>query len=409
MLTQQSIRDFLAQSDYDIRESGNGRWIDQKCTPDVVCAVADFICNYVADDSSPDSYAFTSKEIWHSEYASQYVEAVFKKPATKNKNAKHEYDKFFQQPMELLAYANVLGKQKRKGKNYYWVEQINILEYIALREHNALTFLVLYIEKTLHDSGLWPVFHTFLQSPSSKTYTEVRNAFFDFTLAYTKISKLLECGRIFTKVLNPLAYSHNTRGTKGGDFSADLITYDMLMYNRPNFRDIYADKPKGVTRKEYAVTHPIEINEDYYRYQSNKATRFLRIFNDQTRNGQTEHLEPAHLLDKATHMHHIFPKSLYPEISFYLENIIALTPTQHLNYAHPNGRTQEINEQYQHLLLLSKADRIRENLSSANVEHIYEFSNLLFVLSTGFEEDTPLSIADMDFCAVVNAINRHYA
>lgn len=187
------------------------------------------------------------------------------------------------------------------------------------------------------------------------------------------------------------------------------ILLHMLMYNRPNFRDIYADKPKGVTRKEYAATHPIEINEDYYRYQSNKATRFLRIFNDQTRNGQTEHLEPAHLLDKATHMHHIFPKSLYPEISFYLENIIALTPTQHLNYAHPNGRTQEINEQYQHLLLLSKADRIRENLSSANVEHIYEFSNLLFVLSTGFEEDTPLSIADMDFCAVVNAINRHYA
>lgn len=98
MLTQQSIRDFLAQSDYDIRESGNGRWIDQKCTPDVVCAVADFICNYVADDPSPESYAFTSKEIWHSEYASQYVEAVFKKPATKNKNAKHEYDKFFSSP-----------------------------------------------------------------------------------------------------------------------------------------------------------------------------------------------------------------------------------------------------------------------------------------------------------------------
>lgn len=409
MLTQQSIRDFLAQSDYDIRESGNGRWIDQKCTPDVVCAVADFICNYVADDPSPGSCPFTSKEIWHSEYASQYVEAIFKKPTPKNKNAKHEYDKFFQQPMELLAYANVLDKQKRKGKNYYCVKQINILEYIALRERNALTFLVLYIEKTLHDSGLWPVFHTFLQSPSSKTYTDVRYAFFDFTLMYTKINKLLECGRIFTKVLNPLAYSHNTRGTKGGDLSADLITYDMLMYNRPNFRDIYADKPKGVTRKEYAATHPIEINEDYYRYQSNKATRFLRIFNDQTRNGQTEHLESAHSLDKATHMHHIFPKSLYPEISFYLENIIALTPTQHLNYAHPNGHTQEINEQYQHLLLLSKAKRIQENLSSASVEHIYEFSNLLFVLSTGFEEEAPLSIADMDFCAVVNAINRYYA
>lgn len=199
MLTQQSIRDFLAQSDYDIRESGNGRWIDQKCTPDVVCAVADFICNYVADDPSPD---FTSKEIWHSEYASQYVEAVFKKPAPKNKNAKHEYDKFFQQPMELLAYANVLGKQKIKGKNYYWVKQINILEYIALRERNALIFLVLYIEKTLHDSGLWPVFHTFLQSPSSKTYTEVRNAFFDFTLMLVKNFDYPE---------KPLKYKHIRR------------------------------------------------------------------------------------------------------------------------------------------------------------------------------------------------------
>ena len=406
MLTQQSIRDFLAQSDYDIRESGNGRWIDQKCTPDVVTVIADFIFDYVS--SHPDC-AFSSADIWNLDYASQTIEAVFKKPGTKNKFAKNEYNKFFQQPMEMFANAKILLKTKQGRRNIYQVNRLDILEYIALREHNALTFLVLYIEKTLHDSELWPVFHTFLQSPSSKTYTEVRNAFFDFTLAYTKINKPLECGRIFTKVLNPLAYSHNTRGTKGGDLSADLITYDMLMYNRPNFRDIYADKPKGVTRKEYAVTHPIEINEDYYRYQSNKATRFLRIFNDQTRNGQTEHLEPAHLLDKATHMHHIFPKSLYPEISFYPENIIALTPTQHLNYAHPNGRTQEINEQYQHLLLLSKADRIRENLSSANVEHIYEFSNLLFVLSTGFEEDTPLSIADMDFCAVVNAINRHYA
>lgn len=182
MLTQQSIRDFLAQSDYDIRESGNGRWIDQKCTPDVVCAVADFICNYVADDPSPESYAFTSKEIWHSEYASQYVEAVFKKPAPKNKNAKHEYDKFFQQPMELLAYANVLGKQKIKGKNYYWVKQINILAYIALRERNALTFLTIYIEKVLHDSGLSPVFNAFFQSPSKESFDAVRNAFFAFTI-----------------------------------------------------------------------------------------------------------------------------------------------------------------------------------------------------------------------------------
>jgi len=201
----------------------------------------------------------------------------------------------------------------------------------------------------------------------------------------------------------------NSCGTERGRLSEQNITYDMLMYNRNNFRDVYADKPKGVTRKEYAVAHPVEVNEAYYHYQSAKAKRFLRLFNDQNRGGQTEYLETSHMTDRAIHMHHIFPEAIYPEICYYLENIIALTPTQHLNYAHPNGHTQEIDEQYQHLLLLSKADRIHENLTDAAVEKIYEFSNFLFVLNVGFDNDDVLDIADMDFCAVINAINVHYA
>ena len=108
-------------------------------------------------------------------------------------------------------------------------------------------------------------------------------------------------------------------------------------------------------------------------------------------------------------MHHIFPEADYPEIGSYLENIIALTPTQHLNYAHPNGHTQEIDEQYQHLLLLAKADRIRENLTGTAADKIYEFSNFLFVLHVGFDSDEVLEIEEMDFDSVVNAINVHYA
>lgn len=210
-------------------------------------------------------------------------------------------------------------------------------------------------------------------------------------------------------MLNPLAYFNNSRGTEKGRLSEQIITYDMLMYNRNNFRDVYAVKPKGITRKEYAAAHPVEVNEAYYHYQSAKAKRYLRLFNDQNRSGQTEHLESAHMNDKAIHMHHIFPEATYPEICYYLENIIALTPTQHLNYAHPDGHTQEIDEQYQHLLLLSKADRIKENLTDPTVEKIYEFSNFLFVLNVGFDNDDVLDIPDMDFCAVVNAINVHYS
>jgi hypothetical protein len=46
MLTQENIREFLEQRNYDLRISGNGRWIDQKCASDVVTVVADCILNY---------------------------------------------------------------------------------------------------------------------------------------------------------------------------------------------------------------------------------------------------------------------------------------------------------------------------------------------------------------------------
>lgn len=133
------------------------------------------------------------------------------------------------------------------------------------------------------------------------------------------------------------------------------------------------------------------------------------MFNDQSRGGITEHLDGIHEHDQATQMHHIFPEADYPEICYFLENLIALTPTQHMNYAHPGHRTTEIDEQYQHLLLLSKADRIQENLTTVGVERIYDFTNLLFVLNVGFDNDDVLEITDMDFGAVVNAINVHYA
>lgn len=337
------------------------------------------------------------------------VEAIFKKPGVENEAARSEYDKFFQQPMEMLANARVLTKTKQGNRNFYQVNNFEVLEYIALRERNALFFLKTYIEKVLEDSGIYPVFEEFFRLQTKGSYETVKSTFSTFIINNTNINGVVECNRIFIKVLNPLAYFKNSCGTERGRLSEQNITYDMLMYNRNNFRDMYADKPKGVTRKEYAVAHPVEANEAYYHYQSAKAKRFLRLFNDQNRDGQTEHLETSHMADRATHMHHIFPESIYPEICYYLENIIALTPTQHLNYAHPNGHTQEIDEQYQHLLLLSKADRIHENLTDAAVEKIYEFSNFLFVLNVGFDNDDVLDIADMDFCAVINAINVHYA
>ena len=405
MLTQQNIVDFCNLHNYDVRMSGNGRWIDQKCASDVVTVIADCIYNYEIEN--PES-TFTTPDIWHYTYAVENVEIIFKKPQVESEKAKNEYDKFFQQPMEMLANAGVLRKIKKGTRNFYQVANLEILEYIALREKNALFFLKTYIEKVLSDSGLIDVFEEFFKYQTKELYEDVKKSFSNFTIQYTKINGKTECNRIFIKVLNPLAYFKNSYGTEKGRLSKHKITYDMLMYNRNNFRDIYANKPKGTTRKEFALVNPVEVNDAYYHYQSTKAKKFLRLFNDQNRDGKTEHMETRHLIDKATHMHHIFGEADFPEICFYLENIIALTPTQHLNFAHPDGRTQEINEQYQHLLLLSKSDRIYENLTSVTDEKIYDFKNFLFVLNVGFDNDDVLEIPNMDFASVVNAINLHY-
>jgi len=405
MITQQRVIEFLDSRNYDLRVSGNGRWIDQKCAADVVTVVADCILNYGLCN---DQKQFTTPDIWHDKYTVENIEAIFRKPGVERYEAKNEYDKFFQQPMEMLSYAGVLIKEKQGSRNFYSIGDYDVLEYIALRERNALFFLKEYISRVLADSGIKHYFDTFFRLQTKSAYEDMKKAHSDFIIANTKINGVVECNRIFIKVLNPLAYYAHSCGTERGRMSEQPITYDMLMYNRNNFRDVYSNKPKGVTRKEYAATHPAEINEAYYRYQSAKAKRYLRLFNDQNRSGKTEHLEWFCINDAAIHMHHIFSEADYPEICYFLENLIALTPTQHLTYAHPNGKTTEVDDQYQHLLLLSKADRIQENLTSVTFEHIYEFSNLLFVLNVGFDNDEILEIADMDFSSVVNAINVHY-
>ena len=405
MITKQSIIDFFDEYNFDLRLSNNGRWIDQKCTADVVTIVADCILNYELE--FPDS-VFTTKDIWHNKYTIENVEIIFKKPEVVSKSTKHEYDKFFQQPLEMLSNAQIIKKTKKGNRNFYQINNYEILEYIALREKNALVFLDIYIEKVLSDSGLIDIFESFFLTQDKKAYIALKKAFSDFTIKNTLINGIVECNRIFSKVLNPLSYFRNSKGTEKGHLSKQVITYDMLMYNRNNFRDIYSKKPKGIARKVYAETHPVEINEAYAHYQSTKAKKYLRLFNDQNRDSRTEHLETGHINDYATHMHHIFPESEYPEICYYLENLIALTPTQHLNYAHPYGRTQEINEQYQHLLLLSKADRIYENLTGSHIETIYDFSNFLFVLNIGFDNDSIINIPDMDFPSLINVINLNY-
>ncbi len=111
ILTETNIVEFCDSHNYDLRVSGNGRWIDQKCSADVVTVVADCILNYGLEHA--DDF-FTTKDVWHYQYTDENVESIFRKLGVERIEAKNEYDKFFQQPMVILAYADVLNKEKTR-------------------------------------------------------------------------------------------------------------------------------------------------------------------------------------------------------------------------------------------------------------------------------------------------------
>lgn len=400
-----TIQKFLDEHDYDIRKTRNGRWIDQKCTMDVVCLVSDCIVEYT---SNRPEKTFTVNDIWYSDYTVENVQQIFSKPDPTQK-ASNEYDKYFGQPIKLLDAAGIIhGEKNGHGYTYTIINQ-ELLEYISFRERNSFNFLCLYIEKVLKDSGLYRAFEYFFRMQDKASFKELKDAYTAFTIANTPINGATECGRIFTKVLNPLACKYRKCGTERGHLSKDIITQDMIMYNQRNWRDILSEKPKEMTRVDYEITLPRPDDDYMTSYRINRAKRNLRRFNDVYRGGKTELFDERHIMDPATQMHHIFPAGDFPEIADYLENLIALTPTQHFTYAHPNNNTQYIDRAYQYLCLIAKTGMIRENLlENENSPIIYDFYLYQTVLNTGLNTDEFYSVLDMDFDGVLNLIEKYY-
>jgi hypothetical protein len=404
MKNSAEIKNFINENNYDIQlTTSYGRWIDQKCTPDVLCIIADCIINYVT--SQGENAEFNSVKIWKNEYTKEFVEEIFSKPGTDHEKSSNEYDKFFSQPMELLAVSNILNKKKVGNKNYYTVNNFEILEYISMREKNAITFLNIYIKKVLKDSGLWPDFKKFFDIQTQEAYFELKSIFEEYIIKYTKINNVTEVRRIFAKVINPLAYKYKKFGTSRGRIAKQIITYSSLMYNQENFRDLYAEKPKNMTRQEWKEQSKLKINVDYYKYQSIKAKRQLKMYNDSRRNGLSE-VNDEYCQGKATQVHHIFPQHQFIEIASHLENLICLTPTQHFYKAHPNNNNQIIDYGYQEVMLKAKTNIIQEDIELYGVDSIYEFSQLVEVINRGFGKD--MHIEDYNFLEVMNAITIYY-
>ena len=94
-MTNNLLQQFINEHCYDVRQTHNGRWIDQKCAFDAVCFVADCIVDYIHDGGT---MPFTSPHIWHREYSIENVMRLFGKPDPTTRSTLDEYNKFFRQP-----------------------------------------------------------------------------------------------------------------------------------------------------------------------------------------------------------------------------------------------------------------------------------------------------------------------
>jgi hypothetical protein len=379
------ISSYLNQFDLDIRKSGDARFMDQKCTPDVVCFIADCVINTIQINQT-----FVVSDIWESQYFIKNTRAIFNKPWATDKKAQHEYDKFIQQPLKMLGYAQILEVKMIGRQNVYKIKNVEILDYIAQKERNTYNFLFCYFEKVLTDSGLLRYFIDYKNNPQTKeSYNELKARYTRFIIGHTGINGEVEVYRIFPKILNVFAVENQLQGSEKGHISKFVFTFSDLMYNRKNWRDL--NKDKSITRQEAELQDvDLDQQEAYNAYYVQKAIAAIRKIHsesevhDQWGNGE------------ATQVHHIFPKADFPQIAHYIENLILLTATQHNTKAHPSNKTQQVNKDYQLTCLLAKSDSIENSLLRFG-EKYYRKESFVYVINVGLatKVDMGLSFADL--------------
>ncbi len=380
-LTRGDINDYLSRYNLDIRISKDARFVDQKCTPDIVCFIADCVLNIL-----PVKKLFAINDIWQSDFFVQNSRAIFGKPWANNVKAHNEYNKVLSQPLKLLAYAHVLKVEHVNRTLSFSVENEDLLDYISMKDRNAYNFLYCYFCKVLSDSGFMRRMEEYkdtceasLQESRSNLYKHYRYLISGNTPSHSAV----DIDRMFHKVLNVYAAENNIPGSKGGNPQC----YSDLMYNRTNLRDLH--KPKFQTRRE-AEEDGVANRQAYNNYYIQKAINLIK----KIQKGSEVH--DSFSSGEATQVHHIFPKSEFPQIAAYLENLILLTATQHNTKAHPNNNTQVVDKDYQLVCLLAKAETIQKSIEAVG-ENYYRKESFVHVINVGLASDfsTTLTFSDI--------------
>lgn len=380
MTMREVINSYLAKFDLDIRKSHDARFVDQKCTPDIVCFMADCVMNIIA--TKP---IFVANDIWASQYFIENMRVIFNKPWANDKAANNEYNKVLSQPLKLLAYAHILNVKMVDGTLTFNVENEDLLDYISRKDRNAYNFLYCYFMKVLSDSNFMRFMEAYAEDCKKKprqAKEELYERYRRMISGNTPSKSKLDITRMFHKVFNVYCAEHGLPGSNG-----KTALFSDLMYNRVNWRDY--DKEKTETRNHQPTKIDEERKTALNHYYVQKAIALIRKIHtvsevhDSWGNGD------------ATQVHHIFPKSQFPSIAHLIENLILLTATQHYTKAHPNNHTQEINRDYQLVCLLAKADTIEKSLKEYG-ERYYRKESFVRVINTGLSADFGIGLSFND-------------
>jgi hypothetical protein len=351
--------------------------------------MADCVLNMIA--TKP---VFVINDVWGTQYFIQNSRVIFNKPWANDKKAYNEYNKVLSQPLKLLAYSRVLNVEKINGSLTFSVNNEVLLDFISRKDRNAYNFLYCYFSKVLADSGFLKHMETYRED-CLKNLNEAREnlyeKYFRFISGNTPTKSRLDIRRMFHKILNVYAVEHNIPGSNG-NFSP---SYSEMMYNKKNWRDY--DKEKSVTRQESLNTEDIEKQEFINAYYVQKAIALIRKIHKESE------VKDQWGIGEATQVHHIFPRSVFPQLAHYVENLILLTATQHNTKAHPSNKTQQINKDYQLTCLLSKANSIEISINKG--EFVYRKESFIFVINTGLSEELEINL---DFTNIKKELTRIY-
>ena len=222
-------------------------------------------------------------------------------------------------------------------------------------------------------------------NPNKDSFNELKGQYTRFIIGHTAINTAVEVHRIFPKILNIFAVENQLPGSDRGQISKYIFTFSDLMYNRKNWRDL--NKDKAITRQEAEMEAIDTLQQEAYNaYYVQKAIALIQKIQRESE------VHDQWSVGEATQVHHIFPKTLFPEIAHYVENLIKLTATQHYTKAHPSNKTQLVDKNYQLTCLLAKADTIDRSLQCFG-EKYYRKESFIYVCSTGLSTNLDLNLS----------------